>query len=249
MSLSQQPNPTLFVIIIASFDKPVYFDFIKFRKLQLKQYNIPHLFVYDTEPPEDFVCDSNDFIFKRSEPNLNVNTIHPEYNPHMIVKFLRALHVIPSTYDYVVRVNLSTFINFPLLCNTLRNSPRVKYAGGHNICVCLPDWCFSLRPTDVIDFMSGTFMVFSKDVIEYFKTLPFDSLMYHTHNDDVIISHLTKKNGILITHIDMCYSNDSSPIDSSYIIYRVRHENDREIKDTTTWKKLLGIIDYIDIIE
>lgn len=239
---------SFFVIIVASFDQPVYLDLIKFRKEQLKKYNIPHAFVYDTDPPSGFVCDGNDHIFKRPSVPEQIDVIHPEYNPHMILKFLKTLHVIPiHMYDYFIRVNLSTFINFSLLRANLLVAPRANYTAGYNICVSLPDWCVSSRPSDVINFISGACMIFSRDIIEYFKSLSFGNPLFYTHNDDVILSHLIKQKGIDIHHMDMYpVENDMPILDMNCIIYRIKHHYDR-YKDIGVWKQLLKKIDGLDV--
>ena len=236
-------TPRIFVIVIASFDKPIYVEFIKFRKLQFKQYGIPHLFVYDTEPADNFVCDDHDFIFKRYPVSEYLDIVHPEYNPHMILKFLHALHRIPTRYDYVIRVNLSTFINFPLMLNHLSSSPRTAYAAGRNVCIALPDWCLSNRPDDVIDFISGTCMIFSQDVVDLLKTISLGSPLLYTHNDDVILSHFIKKHGIPFYHMDMyCIENDKTPLPTQPVMMiRIKHENNREHLDVMCWKKLLEL--------
>ena len=241
---------SLFVIVIASFEQPVYLEMIKYRKLQLNQYKVPYLFVYDTEPPFGFVCDEHDIILKKSCVPYYIDVIHPELNPHMILKFLKAVHFITISYDYLVRVNLSTFVNFPSLLNMLSYSPKTKFAAGFNICISLPDWCLAKNPKDEIDFISGTFMLFSKDVIDYFKSIPCDSEphpLVYTHNDDVILSYFAKEYGVRIQHIPMFVTNINEQIDLSYLIYRIRHKTEREVNDIGVWKKLLRAFDTIDV--
>ena len=227
----------IFVFVIANFGNTVYDEMIRMLKLQFKKYNISHMFLYDSVPPPgNTVLDKSDIIF--SKPTLTHNT-QSELNPYMIMKFLAGLHLInENKYKYIIRVNVSTFIDFQQLISVLSNDiPLTKFAGGHLMCFNIPDW--SIDHVDPYEFISGTCMIFSKDVIEFLKTKKLDDPLYYTHNDDVIISYLVKTYCDSISKISMSWSDGDK-----CCLYRIKYEDDRN-KDIVKWASLLNSIDSI----
>ena len=228
----------IFIFVIASFGDTIYDELIRMRKLQFKKYNIPHMFLYDTVPPENTILDESDIVFQRPSLTHTVN-VHPELNPHMTMKFIDGLHRIDERkYKYVVRVNVSTFIDFQELLTMLsKDMYPIKFAAGYLMCIDIPDW--SIDHTDPYEFISGTCMIFSSDVIEFLKTMKLDDPLYYTHNDDVIISYLVKKYCNSLAHINMSWSDEDK-----CCLYRIKNDYDRS-DDIKKWSSLLNSIDSI----
>jgi len=228
----------IFIFVIASFGNPIYDELIRMRKLQFKKYNIAHMFLYDTLPPEKTILDKSDIVFSR-EPLTHKVLCHPELNPHMTMKFLRGLQLIDENkYTYILRVNISTFINLQSLLDLLSTKHTRHFAGGNIMCHQIYDW--SISPVIPFEFISGTCMIFSTDVIQYLKTLPLDDPVYYTHNDDVIISYIVKNYCKSLTNIQYTWS-----IHEASCLYRIKDDFDRT-NDIKKWRYLLKSIDSID---
>jgi hypothetical protein len=243
----------IFMIVIGSFELDCYTKFISMRKDLFKQYNIEHRFVYDDTVPDTYSLDTNDICIPKLTPPYpvtNYNNSKPNaLNPHMTLKFLKALKQIPiHTYDYVIRLNLSTYINIKKLLKFLELAPREKYAAGYTMCFQIPDW--SISPVNPVHFISGTCMIFSRDVVEYFVTLPYDTPVLYEHNDDVVLSHISKELTSKLTHIPMVFLENENYPSSKQIeecmIFRIKHHLDRN-KDINHWVYLMSQIDMISI--
>ncbi len=121
----------IFIFVVASFGEPVYYHMIKMRKLQLEKYNIPHRFLFDGPCPSDYSPDENDIFYEKLQEPFPIDFTVPykAINPHMIIKFLKAIKDTsfdPNKYKFILRLNLSTFINFPLLLNKLSTTPTSR---------------------------------------------------------------------------------------------------------------------------
>jgi hypothetical protein len=119
----------IFIFVIASFGDPVYYDMIKMRKLQLQKYGISNMFVFDGPFPNDYTPDQNDVCYTPPQEPFPVDFTVPyrSINPHMIIKFLKAIKTVDlSKYKFIARINLSTFVNFPLLLNKLQQTPTSR---------------------------------------------------------------------------------------------------------------------------
>lgn len=240
-------SPSFFVCVIGSFELPVYQDLIALRKAQLKSLGIPYMFIFDdTTPPEYPFDPRTDVCIPKTQPPYPVsnelNSRPNALNPHMVLKFLKALQRLDETqYDYILRVNLSTFIHFDILSKFLATTPRVKFAGGYTMSFPITNW--RLNPVDPIEFISGTCMVFSKDVISMLKTIEYDYYVLYEHNDDVVLSYLVKLYTQNLYHLPMVFlENDRLPSNheiNTNAIFRVKHYADRG-RDIDLWKYLLS---------
>ncbi len=235
----------VFVVVIASFDNPYFIDFIKMRKLQFKAQNIPHCFVFEGDCPPTYQRDIHDIFFPK------VKSIKNELHLNMTLKFLKSLQIIDETkYDYIVRVNISTYLNMDILSKKLEGEPRTNYIGGHTLKFPLPDW--TVQPTGNVHFVSGTCMIFSSDVIGKMKQVHYDSFELETHTDDVVLSHLAKQAGANVkTHsMNVVKWDMPSPqeLERDYI-YRCKHfSSDPEMRreDVLKWIFLLKQLNGID---
>ena len=144
---------------------------------------IPHLFLLDGVKPDEFELGPHDLWIEKN-PAFDSRAM----NPHMIVKFLKGLKLINvGDYDYIVRVNASTYIQFSALFSLLEGWPRVGAAGGF----LLTQGIQSLR-LDRFQFISGMCMVFSSDVAYYLQEVPLDLDVYGKSYDDVVLSFIIK---------------------------------------------------------
>ena len=239
-------SPRIFVIVIGSFELPVYQSFIALRKAQLVKLGIPHMFIYDDMTPPEYPFDpQTDVCIPKAKPPYPVmnelNSRPNALNPHMVLKFLKSLQRIDETqYDYILRVNLSTFIHFEALITILKIQPRTKYVGGHMMTFPIADW--RLNPVEPTKFISGTCMIFSKDVISMLKTIEYDYYVLYEHNDDLVISYLTNVYTNHLSHVPMVFlENDRRPSREEIhqnALFRVKHYSDR-LYDIDIWKYLL----------
>jgi len=236
-----------FVIVIGSFELPCYAEFIRMRKLQLEKYNIPHLFLFDGYIPDSYILGPNDRYYDKEEqpwPIMNqLNTQPNSLVPHMILKFLKGIKEFDETkYDYIVRVNLSTFVDFPKFDKFLEKLPRKYFAGGDLKSFSMTDW--KINPYDNVEFITGTCMIFSSDVITFFKAFPLTSYILYEQNDDVVLSFISKLYVNNITHIHVFIIEDiNTPTYDEMIIYRIKHPNRDD--DINRWKILLNMCDNI----
>jgi len=229
-----------FVTIISSFDKPIYLEYIRLRKIILKKYKIDHIFLHSGNPPPDYQIDEHDYFYDGPLDQTHFKT-------HMIKKFLKTLKNYES-YDYIIRINLSTWINFPLLLSDpLLNEPRnVPLLAGNIMFVPIYDW--SLYPEGIVyTFCSGTCMIFSSDVIHELSKVSLDDSRLDTHFDDVILSYLTQK---LVPNfnrkqIDSTYwiEDKTTPLDEyklkNSMIVRIKTGDD--CFDLSLWKRLVEL--------
>ena len=177
---------TIFVFVIASFNKQIYLDCIRYKKMQFKKYGIPHYFVFDDLPPPEYTFDENDLFFEKDPvkpptiyfPNQKhivppTSRCVPSQNPHMIRKFLKALNYInEDEYDFIVRTNLSTFINFPKLCRELDQFKNEKcMVLAPLIHQHLVEWDEYAPGKKQMDLFSGTCIMMTPDLVFILKLI------------------------------------------------------------------------------
>jgi hypothetical protein len=234
----------IFIFVIGSFENPYYEQMLKMRKEYLEKYGIPYLILLDGDIPKSYKLGEKDRWYEKDKE------FDPKrMNPHMIQKFLKGLKEInEKEYDYIIRVNISTFMNIPLLLSILEKEKRTKYAGGslllqkYNLDINNPVvQRFPLYLKNVFEMISGTCMIFSNDVIEYLKTLPLFLPFYEHSYDDVILSFLVKEYTDSFVNIPMTFHVGNRVIrcKEGFPLYRIRH-TDRSY-DILVWKELIRI--------
>lgn len=237
------------IFIIASFEEPAYIDFIKMRKLQLQKYNIPHKFLYDGVNHDFFNDPLTDIFYEKEEPPPNI--VHPHLNPHMIMKFMKALQSTDlSKYKYVLRINLSTYINIPLLLTFLQSLPSEKTAAAYTMKHLLPDSSLELYKTTPIHLLSGCAQIFTMDFIRFLQTYDLTNhAILHMHSDDGVLSHLAKEYGCNFIHIPMIMQPTlaGSKLQElqDAILIRCKDEKSRMV-DVAKWVYLLMVNDGIN---
>lgn len=242
----------VFVIVIGSFELPINRDLIRWRKQIFKTYNIPHRFVFD-EIPEDYTCDPEDLCFSKVQPPYPVtnksNSKPGALNPHMILKFIKALQTIDvSKYDYILRLNLSTYVHFPKCLRYLETAPRTLFCGGYCMQFQIPDWKY--EPVKPQQFLSGTCIVLSTDICKLFQAIPYTTPVLYEHNDDVVLSYIIKSLGIPLQHISMVFleTDSMATVDNlqQFFLFRIKHSLNRS-KDYYHWKFCMAELDSIRI--
>jgi hypothetical protein len=242
-------SPRIFIYIIASFGESIYKELIKLRKLQLLKYKIDHYFLFDEDPPIDYVMNKND-VYLKKEDIISHSKINPHMNPFMIQRFLKGLQLIDETqYDYIIRVNISTFININLLLKELENKSRYQFVMAPLISQHISDWEeYKLKISTIL---SGTCIIMSNDIITNLKNINIYDPILHKHNDDTVISHLIKSYVKHYCNINIYLFESISSLDTTifdtFSLYRIKNDIDRDY-DILHWEYLLKEIDNIDIV-
>jgi len=180
-------------------------------------------------------------ILNASKENLNENELNYEYSIDvfcLLPKFLWGYNHLKNEldkYDYIIRTNSSTFLNFPILEKHIEKLPKTQcYAG-----------CIAYNK-----FISGTCIIMTKDVIEKIIQSPYKD-DYKKRNehvlDDVLIGKIMAHNNINMINIPMHQFADlyDVPNDENIInalntspIIRVRNNSNRNKIDKYVWSKL-----------
>jgi hypothetical protein len=147
-------------------------------------------------------------------------------------------------YDYIIRSNISSIVNFSLLSEQLELKP-VEYYGSTNI------GYITLDNTN-IPFASGTNIIMSKK--GYMIFVDNINLLDKALIDDISIAVFFHKLNIKITKVDKAGENGfvfvpminnnleyEKLVSSNYLVYRNRSENNREY-DVINMKNILRAI-------
>jgi hypothetical protein len=138
------PRGKLLLIFFISFGIPIYDKLIEYRKLILEKYDLPYINIINGPLPDNYELQGNDFHY-------------PEAGmiPQIAIQFLQTIRKINiKDYDYVLRVNCSTYVNIPLWLEAIKTFPKEKFVGGKI-------WAVK------VFFFSGTAIIFSGDVLQY----------------------------------------------------------------------------------
>ena len=228
----------LFVFIIASFNEPVYIELIKLRKLQLKKLAIPHYFVFDDIPPPEYTTDENDLFFEKVIP-VKPALVNPHMNPFMITKFLKALKMInESEYDVILRINISTFVDFEKLRFELGSLQR-PYAAAHLIHQTLDNHFNGIYKYNPLTLLSGTCIAMTSEIITFLKTIDLNLDVLSELNDDTVLSHLIQTFTRNVYNIDMqflenIYLNEDI---GKFSLFRIKCQD--RYDDIVIWKNIL----------
>lgn len=166
------------------------------------------------------------------------------YNPGILEKTLKTLKYVEKEfedYDYLIRTNISSVVDFDLLKEQLEATP-ILYSGGTHILIL--KWID--EPAGIIDtrhfftpYVSGTSIIFSKE--GYKQLLNNIHLIDKTLIDDVAIGVLFKTINIPLTNlscnnnrhydveIDLKNININNILNNNIIVYRNRNDIDRNI--------------------
>ena len=165
--------------VVLTYDAPLYnfFDTVKRQYLESKGEDF--LFVYNG-------VDTSKHNLPNKTYNYHSEVYHPSGIPVMLDKFIQvAKDGLLQNYDYVIRVNSSTFVNTDVVKEILKPHSKQLYMGFYH-----PDW----------NFCSGACTVYSKDVLECLVCN--HSRINRHQEDDVAIGNLLRFFGIQKTFLD-----------------------------------------------
>jgi hypothetical protein len=224
------------LIVITTFEEN-FLTLNAIRRKQCATYGIPVFFVYNGSIPEGF-------LFQGDELYCQLEGVEG-MNPVMFLKFTYAINEYYKRYeripDFFVRCTATCFIDFKKLPIVLRCLPQSR-------CVAGP---FDSKYDDRV-FCNGTCMIVSNDVAKKLTEEDvFGNMMTVIENDDVTISWLGLKHGILFdtTYWFSYYEGlETLPeklndVPSKTVFYRIKNPADRMKIDVGIWKMLQERID------
>ena len=207
---------------------------IKMRKLQLKQYNLPNYFLFD-EPSDDYhESDECDLFFSKPRVEDYPAGGNPSCVAIYAVKVLKALQRInEDQYDFILRFNVSTFINFrKLVFEDLQRLPKTKLVAG--------------PPLDVFKkYILGTCMIWSSDVIKFLKSKSILDPAFYQTNDDSDLSLVSKSFTGTYNFLDQSHYSAFEITPGYENFSTVRIKNTKRDKDVLVWQDLLSKVDKI----
>jgi hypothetical protein len=169
----------VFVIIIGSYNLPAYSELITLRRRQLQAHKIPYLFVIDGD---NYTNPQPDELYLPRNPNITLISKVPEIYSNILFKYYEAVKKVledPKNVNikYIIRVNISTYINIEKLTSQLPVLPTHGAFMGVQECTHLQH-----------PYLSGVLMMFSRDVMEYFITCnPYSNQIAYDYWDDTAI--------------------------------------------------------------
>jgi hypothetical protein len=227
-------SSTYFVFIVTSRDSPIYEQFDSMRRLQMNSLGIPHKFLINGSLPSGYALQSDEEYFEDAS-----------FNPGMFMKFYSACKEFASKYilpDFIVRINSSTFIDFEKFQRKfLNNLPKTGFVGGPIV----------EENTVPRPFISGTIMMFSKDIIyKLVNNVDINHPYIREYNDDVALSYIISEMicnqfcqfiNQLIVYNQITYENYRIELPEHAFIIRIKNDVDREKNDIFVWKELIKL--------
>ena len=206
------------IVLVVTHNLDLY-NFFDNKKVEyLKSKNIDYRLLYNST---DRSLDDRD--------NNKVNYYTDEgYIPAMLQKFLCYM-LEDNNYDYVVRVNSSTFLNIDKVIEEIEHHKEKDdlYMGWFH-----SSW----------EFCSGALTIFSKSVID--KLIEGKDLLQYDIEDDVAIGRYLKSKGIEKTYLERYDISDrkSTPEEEEIEValtfpqIRIRNDFDRNTIDKGIWE-------------
>lgn len=188
----------IIILIISSANEPVYQEMKRLSHIYYQHskdvlnLDIQYFYMEFREEQSDEVMEE--------EHTLYVKGATESVIPGLYEKTMKSLQYVQSKYEYdfVLRTNLSSFVNVRNVLSYVNTKPRHGFFGGYL----------------VSSFISGTCILFSRDIGHRLTS----DLHYHdmTH-DDVLMSSIVRKHGI---------SLDGDFIDGQQPHYMQQFQND-----------------------
>ena len=112
-----------YVFIVTSRDNPIYEKFDSIRRKQMCEQNVPYKFLLNGSLPEGYILQDDEE--------------YPSYegmSPGMFLKFIKGCEKLEQKYDFILRLNSSTFVDFNKIPQLLKILPRTnKIVAGHPV--------------------------------------------------------------------------------------------------------------------
>lgn len=234
----------VFVVITGSFNLDIYTEMIQLRIKQLRQRNINFHFLINGEVPPTVDLAKHEYT--------NQDFIDYKNDSFSMIWLVKAFQKVlqdlyskieSEKYDYILRVNASTFVNFDALTLLLDNYlPKENlFAGRH------------LWYEKTSSFISGTVLILSKDVAKAYAYETDIDLSKLFNAEDVAISQLLTDRYVITDIFDIfSWIIDFSSVPSidelnkrindNYVFYRVRNDAKTEAErfaiDSFIWHTL-----------
>jgi len=206
------------IVLIITHNQDLYNFFDNIKVKYLKNKNIDYRLLYNS-------TDSN--LEDKKNNKINYYTDKASI-PAMLQKFLHYLER-DNNYDYVIRVNSSTFLNIDRVLEEIKNHKDVEdlYMGFFD-----PDWIFC----------SGALTIFSKSVV--CKLLEGKQYIQTDIEDDVAIGRFLTLKGVEKTYLERYNISDrqSTPDEEeieealTYPQIRIRNDFNRDVIDKGIWE-------------
>lgn len=209
--------------LVLTYDDPLYNHFDSIKRKYLNSKNADYYFVYNG------VDETKNNLAERSI-NYFSNIQHPSGIPIMFEKFLYTLQSgLIDSYDYIIRVNSSTFINLDVIVDELSRMENNVYMGYFD-----PGW----------NFISGACSIFSADVIK--KLLNSYSTVNCNREDDVVIGEILSRINVQKTFLSRYNIDSLIQLPSNEMIVdaikapqiRIRNDCNRELIDKGIWNMI-----------
>jgi hypothetical protein len=233
-------TPSVFVVVIASFNKECYKQMAYVRIQQLEQRKIDYCFLVNGDIPEDFPLDKSKYYHYPilSVKQHNNNSLVTPWATKAFQETLQTLYKEKNleSYDYVLRLNVSTYVDFAKLPWMFQFLPKQGLVAG-------PLFVYQGKV-----FANGTAMLFSKDTAKAFALeTVLDKELCETTNDDVVISW-SLMDRYYLQDLNMFYAwyeqftelptieDLHKKIKFETIFFRVKNEGEkRDVIDTSIW--------------
>jgi hypothetical protein len=233
-------NPKIFVVIIASFNKECYKQMAYMRLKQLEDRKIDYCFLINGDIPADFPIEKDKYYHY---PILSVDhhksaSLVTPWATRAFQESLQKLYKEKNLeqYDYVLRLNVTTYVDFSKLPWIFQFLPKEGLVAG-------PLFVYRGKI-----FANGTAMLFSKDVARAFAfDTVLDKELSDTTNDDVVISW-SLMDRYYLHDLNMFYAwyeqftelpsveDLHKKIKFETIFFRVKNEGEkRDMIDTSIW--------------
>ena len=204
-------------------DTPHYNSMKALLQLYLK--TVPGLkyyfYCFDDRLTTPFVIEGNVIKFKGQE----------SFIPGILDKTLRALHLTFGwDYDYVVRSNISTLVNFHKLAIVLFQT-RLQWGGWVRVSA-KRDLTKGITAQNPLLYMSGTCIILSKTAVA--QILQHINLINMNVIDDIALALLARRLGVGLVHIGRVVKNGR--YQPNKIIYRNKVVNRGDDVERMKWQ-------------
>lgn len=231
-----------FVVVYASFNLKCYDAMARIRIAQMRKRGIAFHFLVNGSIPDDLPLASNEYTLVDGPL-----TPHLFWAPKALQRFLQTFYKNEENekYDYILRVNMSTFVCFERFLWMLQFLPKENCLAGN----------FFGRYEKI--YLSGTVHLFSKDVAKYYAhEVTLNDTDCNTMTEDIVTSFaLIGKYKPHDLHFFFHWADKGGPgyktceeshkifesILPQHVFFRVRNDPDRDVVDPYIWMVLYNI--------
>ena len=203
------------LVLILTHNDQLYNFFDKIKERYLSSKNIDFKFIYNG---------LDNTLHDPKNNRLNYYTDEGPI-PAMLKKFVNYIETCEG-YDFIIRMNSSTFINIDKVISQIKDLSEDVYMGFFE-----KDW----------NFCSGALTVFSKSVVQ--KIVENKDKLDYNIEDDLSIGRLLQRLGIKKTYLDRYNISERKNLPSTteikealtYSQIRIRNDYNRDLIDKGIW--------------